>query len=131
MSFNPGNLQPVILIAIGGAIGALIRYFTIIQLSFTIKHVFPFPVLIINLAGSLMIGFIWGYSEINYTSPDLRKFLMIGVLGAFTTFSTYSNDIVLMIRENKIAYAAIYILAHNILGVLLAFVGMVLAKKIV
>lgn len=120
----------IILLLTGGAIGTLARY----ALSgFTHKiytGAFPMGTLAVNLLGSLVIGFLWGISESRNISPNYRTFAFIGLLGGFTTFSSYALETMNLIRSNEIRQAITNILANNILGLVLVFAGFFAAREL-
>ncbi len=118
----------IVLLLTGGAIGTLARY---ALAGFTHKvyaGTFPMGTLMVNLLGSLVIGFLWGISESRNISPNYRSFVFIGLLGGFTTFSTYALETMSLLRENEIRQALTNILATNVLGIILVFGGFLMAK---
>lgn len=124
-------MTKIILLLAGGAIGALTRY-AVSGLSHKyFEGTFPLGTLIVNLSGSLLIGLLWGLLEAENISSSMRTFLFIGVLGAFTTFSTYTLETLNLFREGEIKMAFVNILANNILGLLLVFLGFVVARGII
>jgi CrcB protein len=118
----------IIYIAIGGAAGALLRY----SISgYTYKYFngfFPWGTLAVNLLGCFAIGFLWNIFENFAYSPNTRVFIFIGILGAFTTFSTFGLESFNLIREGEIKYAIINILVSNIAGLALVFIGYIASK---
>ena len=110
-------------VAFGGGLGALLRYLIFFYFERAYKSDFPWPTLIVNLAGALLIGFLWGYFDKVYVSPGIRMFIFIGILGSFTTFSTFAFDVLSMIHDGHFKNMVIYLLASNLLGVGLAFLG--------
>ena len=113
----------LIAVICGGAIGAVLRYYGAQAVSHLWGLTFPFGTLFVNLIGSLSIGIMWGIVELGTLSPLLKIFLVTGMLGAFTTFSTFSIETVNLLRDNKIMLAVINIVVSNVLGILLAFIG--------
>ncbi len=115
---------------LGGAMGAVLRYW-ISGLPYKIYvGVFPWGTLIVNLAGSFLIGFFWGLLGRENISTNTRSFLFIGLFGSFTTFSTFAFESLNLIRDGNIKYALINMLVSNLFGVLLVFAGFVLSKMI-
>lgn len=115
-------------VAIGGATGAILRYF-VFELTYKYLYgLFPWGTLIVNLIGSLFIGFIWQMFESVDVTPNLKKLLMIGLLGAFTTFSTFSFDNLILIRNGEMKIAGLNIILSNVGGIAFAFAGFKLAK---
>lgn len=119
-----------LLLTIGGAIGTVSRYAVQGAMQRITDAVFPWGTLTVNLTGSLIIGFLWGVHETGIISPNMRVFLFIGLLGGYTTFSSFSLESINLLREGEIKYFALNMLASNILGVALAFGGFILSKNI-
>jgi fluoride exporter len=118
----------IILLLAGGALGTLARYGLA---GFTHKMyigTFPMGTLVVNLLGSFVIGFLWGVSESRNLSPNYRSFMFIGLLGGFTTFSTYALETMNLIRENEIRQAITNILITNLCGLALVFIGFFIAR---
>ena len=104
-------------IALGGALGACLRYFLVQQSMLLFGKEFPYGVLIVNVIGALCIGSILGYLE-NYTGPNalfIKQFVVIGLLGALTTFSTFSFDTVALLQTGAWAKAILNIGTNVIL----------------
>ncbi len=120
-----------LLLAAGGAIGTILRY----SLSgFTYRFfsgVFPWGTLAVNLTGSLIIGLLWGFFEIENISSNVRNFIFIGILGGFTTFSTFALESLNLFRDGEVKLALTNILASNILGIVLVFFGFIIARNII
>jgi len=118
----------IIFIAIGGAIGTLARYF-VSGIDYKLSGgVFPVSTFIINSAGSLIIGFLWGLFERFTVSPTARMFIFIGILGGFTTFSTFALESFNLFRDGEFKIALANILATNILGIVFVFVGFAVSR---
>ena len=115
----------------GGAIGASVRYLAILSLPAELKTGFPWPTVLINLSGSLIIGFLWAAFEKHRISENLRNFIFIAILGSFTTFSTFSNETAQLLRELQYGAVLLNIALHSGLGILLAFTGYVFGIKLV
>ncbi len=94
------------------------------------RGTFPFGTLVVNLAGSFVIGMLWGLAETGYFSPRMRIFIFTGLLGAFTTFSTYSLETVHLLRDNEIRAALANIGLSNVIGIGLAFLGYAVSRRI-
>lgn len=124
-------MHKITAIAIGGAIGALFRYGTSGLIHRFFDGVFPSGTLTVNMTGSLLIGLIWGLSESIIISPNARLFIFIGILGSFTTFSSYSLESLNLLKSGELKLAAANILANNIMGILLVFAGLAISKQII
>jgi len=113
-------MSHLIAIALGGAAGALGRYWVSGLLN-NAEHRIPYGTLACNVVGSFLMGVLFVLIlEKSRLSPEMRPLLMVGFMGAFTTFSTFSLETVTMLQQGHMMSAAIYIL----LSVLLCLVAM-------
>lgn len=120
-------------IALGGGLGSVLRFWLQGRVQGAFPGLFPMGTLAVNLIGSAVIGFLGGC--FGSASPadgpaHLRLFLMVGILGGFTTFSSFSFENLYLLRSGEGRLAAIYLIASNVLGVALAFGGFALAKAV-
>ena len=114
----------IIAIGIGGALGAVLRYLLGNQISIAFGTNFPFSILIINVIGSFFMGMaIESFNLFSISNEPLQKFFTVGILGAFTTFSTFSLDAVDLILKNRFSDAFIYVFASVILAIGFLFLG--------
>ena len=110
----------LLFVMMGGALGASLRY--------TVNHFFdserfPYSTLIVNLTGCLLIGVFFFITEKSQYTFNLRLFLITGLLGALTTFSSYSFETFYLIRKAEYVKAGLNILLNNGLGIFFAFLG--------
>jgi len=124
-------VMKILLLAAGGAIGTVSRYAVSGLTHKFIDGTFPVGTLAVNVLGSLMIGLLWGTWETANLSSHLRTFLFIGIMGGFTTFSTYSLETLNLFREGEIRMAVINVLANNILGLFMVFAGFFAARSVI
>lgn len=117
-------------IAIGGAAGALARYGIGGWVQERTGFAFPWGTLVVNVAGSLLIGLGMRYLEAVRVSPDLRALITIGILGAFTTFSTFSYETVTLLQKGAWMRGAAYSLGSLVLGLAAVWSGMMLAAQL-
>jgi CrcB protein len=118
-----------LLVGAGGAIGAMGRYWMSGLASRLSAGNFPYGTLLVNLIGCLFIGFIMTLALERFSwTPEIRAFLAIGILGGFTTFSTFSYETMKLLREGAYALGAANILASVIGCLVAAFAGMALAN---
>jgi CrcB protein len=116
----------------GGFIGAVLRYWLsgLIQ-QFSISTFFPIGTLVVNLLGCLLIGFLSELAEEHGVfTAESRALVFVGVLGGFTTFSTFSNETMNLLREGQNSFAFVNIAGHLILGIGAVWLGRTLAYLI-
>jgi fluoride exporter len=120
----------VLYIAIGGLTGTLARYFLQGWIQ-PRSSAFPLGTLIINIAGSLVLGFVVRYATgSTVISPELRAGLTIGFCGAFTTMSTFSYESMALLGDGEYVRAGIY-MSGTVLGCLVAVIaGTSLANRL-
>lgn len=118
----------LIAIGIGGAIGAVLR-FIISGIAYNIfGQNFPWGTLVVNMIGCFLIGLLSRLFEEIVISPHLRVLVLVGGLGAFTTFSTYALENVNLLRDGQLGTALLNILISTIVGVVFVFLGIMLAN---
>lgn len=115
----------------GGAVGTLARYSLSGLTHRVLNPNFPYGTLAVNLLGSLIIGLLWGLFESETIGSNLRTFLFIGILGSFTTFSTFMLESMNLLRDGEIKLAIFNVLANNMVGFLLVFSGFIFARWII
>lgn len=108
----------LLIIGSGGFLGAVFRYFLITGVTAFTERIsgvnsFPFGTLAVNIVGCFLIGFLGGLIEYKQLfSSEVRLFLFIGLLGGFTTYSTFGYDAYNLLREGRSLSMAIYIAGH-------------------
>lgn len=118
-------------IAAGGAVGAMARYGLMNLVDGLSESRFPVGTLVVNLLGSILIGvFFVLISERFVLSQEMRALLVVGFVGAFTTFSTFSLDALLLLQYGYILQALTYILASVVLCLLGVWAGMGLMRAL-
>jgi CrcB protein len=111
-------------VALGGAFGSLLRYFVARAIQQPAMH-FPLGIFVVNIAGGFLMGVIVELSALKLQlTPEVRAFLTIGILGGFTTFSTFSLDSALLIERGAYVIAAGYIIGSTVLSILALFAGL-------
>lgn len=122
----------ILLIAAGGALGAVSRHLTGQFFLRTIGPDWPYGTFAVNVLGGLIMGgFIgWLAQAGRADANELRAFFAVGVLGGFTTFSAFSLDVVVMIERRAYGDAIGYVAASVILSILALFVGLMIARRI-
>lgn len=116
------------IIGLGGAIGTLLRYYMGgLDYRFS-SGVFPVSTLVVNVTGSFVIGFLWGVVDRFVISPDVRLFIFIGVLGGYTTFSTFSLETFNLMRDGEYRIAAVNVALSVILSIIAVFAGYIISR---
>jgi CrcB protein len=124
-------LKSILIVGFGGFIGTVARYLTSRYFQENIASVFPWSTFTINIIGSLLIGIFYGISEKgDFMSPDVRLFLTVGICGGFTTFSTFSNDAFLLLRQDEWLRFAFYTSMSFFLGLLAVYFGRIIIKLV-
>lgn len=121
--------KDILLIGLGGGAGSIAR-FLCQRGAYTIyPHAFPFGTFIVNVAGCFIIGMLLGLMEKGaLLKPEWRMLLVTGFCGGFTTFSAFAAENIQLLKDGRLLYFFIYIIASIVLGLLAAFVGLVLFK---
>ena len=120
-------MYKILILLAGGAAGTLARYgvYEITHRYFISLTIWA--TLAVNLLGAFLIGLLWGYAESNNLSPNFRIFIFIGLLGGFTTFSTYALDVFHLFKGGGLKTAMLYIFSSNILGFVFVFLGLLIS----
>ncbi|MCE2510670.1 MAG: fluoride efflux transporter CrcB [Alphaproteobacteria bacterium] len=119
-------------IGLGGAIGAIGRYLVMIAVGHFVGMAFPYATLIVNVTGSFLLGLlVEGMALVWQVDETLRAFFVVGVLGAFTTFSTFSLDVVYLFDRGEMLQALLYIVLSVVLSVLAFGAGMYAVRHLV
>src|SRR5215813_1657741 len=119
------QLGVLIAIAIGGGLGSLARHYLSAGIYGVTGPSFPYGIFTVNILGGLIMGIVveLGALKLNY-SPEVRAFLTTGILGGFTTFSTFSLDAALLIERGDWPGALIYMIGSVVLSVSALFFGL-------
>lgn len=116
-------------IGVGGCVGAVSRFYVSHQVQMWFGHHFPHGTLVVNALGSLVLGFLFIWFRAQDPVPGLLQAAMtVGFLGAFTTFSTFSVETVLLMSQEQWSKAFVNIVFNVMICLALSFAGMRLAK---
>ena len=125
------NVMRILLVGAGGFLGTLLRYWLSDLIAKRYGETFPLGTLIVNALGCFLAGFIFYFLyERLLTSPTSRTVVFIGLLGGFTTFSSYALQTLTLLRDGEVFLAILNIAASNILGLFLVWAGYSLARMI-
>jgi CrcB protein len=124
MAFN------IILVIIGGGIGAVSRYLLTLLATRLFGNNFPLGTLSVNLCGCFLIGYLFALADKGVVSPAMRLLLMTGFLGGLTTFSTYALESTNFLRNIEISAAFINIALNNLGGIILVLIGIWVGRSI-
>jgi len=114
----------VLLVGAGGFIGAVSRYLMGGLVQDRLGASFPFGTLAVNVAGCFLIGGLSELAEARaYLAPETRAFLIIGLLGGFTTFSAFGNETVNLLRDREWAFACANVTAQVVLAIGAVWLG--------
>jgi CrcB protein len=125
MGRRGNSVTNILLVGMGGFIGSVARYLLSGYVQQSMKRTdFPYGILAVNLIGCFAIGLLAQYGESRgFFSEETRAFIFIGILGGFTTFSSFGNDTINLVRESLVMNALANVGANVILGLLAVLLG--------
>jgi CrcB protein len=121
-------MKIILAIGAGSFIGGVFRYLVSVVIQSRIPTTFPYGTLGVNFIGCLLIGLVFGMADRGNLDLGWRLFLATGVIGGFTTFSAFSLETVLMIRDGQYLYASAYVALSVLLGLAATIVGISVIK---
>ncbi|MCI6283819.1 fluoride efflux transporter CrcB [Selenomonas sp.] len=129
-------MPAVVLVFLGGGLGAVCRYLVTTQVGARFGTVFPFGTLTVNTVGSFLMGLIMGVllllaEQQQFAAGPWKLLLTVGFLGGFTTFSSFSMETMTLVRGGSLFYAAANVLANLVLGFAAVMAGLVLGRMLV
>lgn len=118
-------------VAVAGGIGALLRFFAVRFVTAEIDGSFPYGTLTVNILGSFAMGFLaWMFLHKWQIDVVLRNAVLVGLLGGFTTFSSFSLDTLYLLEQQAWLKASLYMLTSVLCCVVMCFAGMALARQL-
>jgi fluoride exporter len=121
----------LLLVGLGGFVGTVFRYWLSGLIARRYGETFPLGTLVVNAIGCFVIGFLfYFFYDRSLTTPTARTVVLIGLIGGFTTFSSYGLQTFTLLRDGELFLALVNVLASNVLGLALVWLGYVLAKAI-
>jgi CrcB protein len=125
-------IKLILIAGTGGFLGTVSRFLVTRYLQNLMLSSFPFGTFIVNIAGCLLIGIFFGVSEKgNFLSPEWRMFLTVGFCGGFTTFSTFAQENMALLRDGNFFYFALYTGLSVFLGLMATWLGHILTVKFI
>lgn len=129
---NAQTITALLWVGIGGALGSCARYLSFVALGQWLGAGFPWGTLFVNIVGSFVMGLLAELGALVWQpSQDVKLLLMTGVLGGFTTFSTFSLDVALLVERHDWSVAGLYVAASVLLSVGALFAAMALVRNLV
>jgi CrcB protein len=124
-------MKMILSIAAGGAIGAVGRYLAMSVVGHWFGSAFPYATLAVNVLGSFVLGALVEFMALIWSpSAEMRALLVVGMLGAFTTFSTFSLDVVILFERGALVSAGTYVVVSVIVSVAAFAAGMYLFRHV-
>jgi len=124
-------MQKVFLIGLAGLVGTLGRYALSGVIARRFGETFPTGTLLVNVAGCFLAGFLFYLMQERFlVSQTMRTVVMIGLLGGFTTFSSFGLQTFTLLKDGELWFAAVNIVGSNLLGLLMVWAGYTLAKVV-
>ena len=125
-------MKELVVVAVGGALGAVSRYVVYVLAGLLLGTGFPYGTLIVNIVGSFVMGVLVEGMALAWTIPEqARLFLTVGILGAFTTFSTFSLDVAVLYERGRLDLTAFYIVTSVVCSVAALFAGLYVVRHVV
>lgn len=122
-------MRAAVLVFIGAGIGGVLRHFLNLWITAIANSTFPFGIVVINVLGSAAMGLVAGWLALRIDPyPDVRWFIATGILGGFTTFSTFSLDAAMLMERGETFAAAAYVIGSVLLSILGLFIGLWCAR---
>lgn len=121
-------MQTIISIALGGAIGAVLRFLLSRFIGNSNMTIFPLGTFIVNIIGCFFIGILYTIFDKILVSSEFRAFLLIGLIGAFTTFSTFVLETFNLFQDKEIFIGLLNVILSNLIGFICLFLGIIIAR---
>lgn len=125
------TMQKTIFIGLAGLVGTLLRYWLSGVVARQYGETFPWGTIVVNLVGCFLAGLVFYMTEERLlVNPVLRTAILIGLLGGFTTFSSYGLQTFTLLRDGELGLATLNLAVSNFVGLLMVWAGYVTAKAL-
>ena len=122
-------IKTLLLIGTGGFLGSISRFMASRFMQNNFPSAFPFGTVFVNITGCFLIGLIYGFSErSSLLTSEWKMFLAVGFCGGFTTFSTFANENLALLRDGDFFHFLIYTILSVFLGIAATFLGVLITK---
>jgi CrcB protein len=119
-------------VALGSALGGVIRFLLSSLLQQKVGTAFPIGTLVVNISGSLLLGFLLSYAlSTAAISPEVRGLLTTGLCGGYTTFSTFTYETFVLVEDGQLGRAAAYVLLSVVVSLAGAYLGITAARGLI
>jgi fluoride exporter len=121
----------ILLVAFGGGIGSAARYLVGGWFAVRFGAAFPYGTLVINVTGSFIIGFFLAFAQERiWLSPNWRLFFAVGLVGGYTTFSTFEYETIRLLQDGEMLLATVYLFGSVLTGALATIGGIIVGNSI-
>ncbi len=125
-------IRTLLIVGTGGFIGTVLRYLVQVYAEKLMNSTFPLGTLLVNVAGSFLIGIIYAFAEKgNFMNSEWRIFLAVGICGGFTTFSTFAMDNLNLMKDNSLLQLMLYTGGSLFLGIMGVYLGIILTRSFI
>lgn len=125
------ELVELMWVGIGGGVGAISRYLVGRELSERANSLFPYGTFTVNMIGAFLIGILFAILTERGVGPDhLRMLLVVGFVGGFTTFSSYTLEAINLVESGHWNTALLYVLGSNLLGLIACMAGITIVRVV-
>lgn len=122
-------IKNILLVGVGGGLGSIARYICQRWVSHYYPHHFPWGTFAVNIIGCFVIGIIWGISFRSFeTNEQWKLFLMTGICGGFTTFSSFTLESIGLLKEQRAGLFFLYLAGSVLVGLAATYAGMKLIR---
>ena len=124
-----GVLSRILVVALGGAFGSVFRYLLAASIPAWLGRIYLWGTFSVNVIGSFLIGMAWAFFERNTLLINWKLFIIIGFLGGFTTYSSFSLESLNLFKAGQVKLALLYIIGTNVVAIIAAFGGYAVLKN--